>query len=269
MAILPEEPSAFSWEDVYSNLLGIRIGAQVMQDQEHGYDEAMTIALRNELENLGVQSSTTARKASEKMRGIWYDGILLVDMKERNLDIGLDDGFVTPMLVPGICEGVEAQSYPVPTLEKFDRYGFRMRLEVEPREFERGKVLKIVYPNGGHKRIQPTKHIGEIVEYIRNVIKSRGWKAEGGEQITDNGGQKTAYRTKGIRAAGNQRIRISGYQEIREKGKTGQRINNAENGTIAAKSLSVTPDGENHVSDVGIVDIGVMDGVEAGDSIFK
>lgn len=214
MAFLPEQPSAFSWEDVYSNLVGIRIGAQALQDQEHDYDKAVTIALRSELENLGIQSSRTARKASEKMRGIWYDGIFLVDMKERNLDIGLDDGFVTPMLVPGVCEGTEALSYPVPTLEQFDKYGFKMRLEVEPREFEKGKVLKIVYPNGGYKRIQPAKHLGVIVGYIKNVIEKRGQRAENGGQITGDRGRKLHD---------NQDIRVSG-----KKGKTEQRTSNTE-----------------------------------------
>jgi hypothetical protein len=271
MAILPEEPSAFSWEDIYSNLVGIRIGAAALRDSGHGYDKAVTIALKDELEKLGVQSSTTARKASEKMRGIWYDGTFLVNMKERNLDIGLDDGYVTPVLVPGVgvCEGVEALSYPVPTLEKFDGTGFRMRLEVEPREFEKGKVLKIVYPNGGYKRIQPTKHIGEYVEYIRSVIKSKGWHAEGGEQIvrktedrrqkTENGKGRTLYRTKGIGAAGNQGTRISEYQET---GKKEQRTQNAE-------SLSIAPKGENSAGDVGVVNIGSADGVEAGGRGFK
>ena len=168
MAFLPEQPSAFSWEDIYSNLVGIRIGAQAIRDKEHSFNTAATIAIKRELENLGIQSGRTARSASEKMRGIWYDGIVLVDMRERNLDTGIDDGFVTPTLVPGICEGAEPQSHPVPTLEKFDKYGFTMVLEVEPREFESGKVLSIIYPKGGHKRIQPAKHLSAVLDYIKN-----------------------------------------------------------------------------------------------------
>jgi len=186
MAILPETPSAFSWEDIYSNLVGIRIGAEALRDERHGYDTAVTIGIRKELENLGVQSGNTARKASEKMRGKWYDGIFFVDMKERNIDIGIDDGMVTPMLVPGVCEGAEAQSYPVPALEKFEKYGFKLRIEVEPREFEKGKVLKIIYPNGGPKRIRPVKHIGVIVEYIKKAIKDGGQETSDTEQRTQD-----------------------------------------------------------------------------------
>src|SRR4030042_1438284 len=78
--------------------------AQAGLDEEHSYNEAVTIAMKKELEDLQVQSRQTAWNAAEKMRGIWFDGLVLVDMKERNLDIGLDDGFVTPVLVPGLSE---------------------------------------------------------------------------------------------------------------------------------------------------------------------
>jgi len=173
MAVLPETPSAFSWEDIYSNLVGIRIGVQAIQDRKHTYDRSVTIEIRKELENLQVQSGHTARKAAEKMRGKWYDGILLVNMRERNLDIGLDDGFISPILVPGICEDAVPVSYPVPNLDKFDKYGFTMDFEVEPKEFEKGRIHKIVYPDGGPDRIEPAKQIPVLVEYIKKDLEKK------------------------------------------------------------------------------------------------
>jgi hypothetical protein len=168
MGVLPEQPSAFSWEDIYSNLVGLRIGAEALRDEKHSYDTAVTIAIKKELENLGVQSASRARNASEKMRGKWYTGIILVDMKVRNFDIGTDDGFVTPMLVPGECNDAEPQSYPVPTLDKFHKYGFKMVLEAEPREFESNKILSILFPDGKHKRVQPVRDIPIILSQIQN-----------------------------------------------------------------------------------------------------
>jgi hypothetical protein len=171
MAVLPEEPSAFSWEDIYSNLVGIRLGARAVVDTERNYDEAMTAMIREELENLQIQSRHAAWQASEKMRGIWFEGFMLIDMKERNFDIGTDDGMITPVLVPDVCENVEPQSYPVPTLEAFNRYGFTMKFEVEPKEFEKDKILRIIYPDGGGKRIQPTNDLPIIVEHIKKERK--------------------------------------------------------------------------------------------------
>jgi len=175
VAFWSEEPSAFSWEDAYSNLVGVRLGAQALQDEKHNFNEAVTILLKKELENLGIQSGDTARKAAEKMKGEWFTGFVLVDMKERNMDIGLDDGFVTPTLVPGICDGAQPQSYPVPTLDKFNKYGFAMDLAVEPKEFERGKILRLIYPNGGEKRIRPSEHLPIVMDFIKKEALEKGY----------------------------------------------------------------------------------------------
>lgn len=173
MAIVPEQPSAFSWEDIYSNLLGTRLGARAIEDKDRGYNEAMTAMINEELESLQVQSRKTAHDASEKMRGKWFEGFVLINMMERNLDIGADDGFVTPVLVPDVCENAEPLSLPVPSLDAFNRYGFTMRFEVEPKEFERGKILSIIYPNGGEKRVQLAHDLPLIVEHIKEE-RARG-----------------------------------------------------------------------------------------------
>jgi hypothetical protein len=47
-----------------------------------------------------------------------------------------------------------------------------MDFEVEPKEFEKGRILKIVYPNGGPKRIYPAKHIPLVIDYIKNTFKN-------------------------------------------------------------------------------------------------
>ena len=101
-----------------------------MQDKQHDDDAALTIALKKELENLGVQSAKFAHDAAEKMRSKWWDGEIIVNMKERNMDIGLVDGYVTPTLVPGVCGDPQPHSLPVPTLKTAASYGFTVNLEI-------------------------------------------------------------------------------------------------------------------------------------------
>jgi hypothetical protein len=177
MAFIPEQPSAFSWEDVYSNIFGIKIGALALQDKKHSYNKAVTIAFEKELQNFGIQSKDTARKASEKMRGTWYEGVLIAEMKVRNLDIGIDDGFVTPMLVPGVCRDASPEYLPVPKLYNLYTYGFKMVLEVEPKELEKDKVFRIIYPdvspNEYPKKIQLEKHLPVIMNYIKREIEKK------------------------------------------------------------------------------------------------
>ena len=174
MWVIPEFSSAFSWEDIYSNLLGTHIAVKALRDTEHKYNQAITLALQQELKNLGGQSARVAKSAAQKVRGKWFKGNLVVSMKKRNLDIGLDDGYVTPMIVPGVCQKARPRPYPAPDSD-VSRYGFSMEYHIIPREFERGKILRIVYPNGKGKTIKPAVHFVPIMAHIREVaIKKYG-----------------------------------------------------------------------------------------------
>jgi hypothetical protein len=173
IGFFPEFPSAFSWEDTFSNVLGARIGGMALRDTEHGFNEAVTLILDRELEKLGVQPRLTAIRAAQKVRGLWFSTALLfcVDIMGRNFDIGLDDGSVTAWIIPSVsgCEGAEAQTYPVPNLDFLSEYGFSVKLEIEPREWEKDKILKVVYPNAKERenRIEPIVHFASIMDHIK------------------------------------------------------------------------------------------------------
>ncbi len=172
-----EYDSAFSWEDSYSNLVGTRIALRALQDTEHSYNRAVEIAMEQEMEELGIQSAHTAKRASESMRGEWYTGnfALFIDMKKRNFDIGLDDGYITPTLVPEVseCPDAEPISYPIPTLDALSKFGFSATLEIEPHEWEKNKILRIVYPHEHRKRIRPDLHFAQIMEQIQREAAAK------------------------------------------------------------------------------------------------
>ena len=110
------------------------------------------------------------------MRGKWFGGYLLVDTIKENIDYGLDDGHITPVLVPGICDGAEPESLPAPTTDILPKYGFSMKYEIQPREWEKSKILKIVFPNGKGRKIQPDKHFPIIMDYIKNdAVQTYGY----------------------------------------------------------------------------------------------
>jgi len=162
----PEFNSAFSWEDIYSNLLGTKLAVEAVQS-EHGYNKGMTLAINRKLKELDVQSKKTAIYASKKMRGKWYKGLILVDMIKRNMDIGLD-GYVTPVLVPGInkCENPEPELLPVPNKNILKKYNFKMKYEITPKEWEKGKIFATLNPPK-QKIIIPEKHYSEIMDFIK------------------------------------------------------------------------------------------------------
>ena len=179
LGFLPEYPSAFSWEDSYSNLLGTIVAAQAMQDKEHSYDEAMAIAIDKEMEKLGIQSASVARRAAESVKGKWFTGNtqFLVNMKRRNFDIGLKDGLVTPTLVPNVaeCPGAEPISYPVPNPDVVSKYGITFTLEVEPHEWEAGKILSIVPGKVKKNRVIPAECLPAIMDYIEKDAVEKGY----------------------------------------------------------------------------------------------
>lgn len=174
----PEFPSAFSWEDMFSNVLGTRIAFLAIWDTEHAFDEAVTLAIDRELKALQVQPKHIAIRAAETVRGKWFSGdFLFVHMKRRNFDIGLDDGFVTPWIVPSVsgCDAAEVQSYPIPNLKSVLDYGFSVKLEIEPKEWEKNQILKIIYPDAKQrkKRLQPAIHFAPIMKYIEQDAVTR------------------------------------------------------------------------------------------------
>jgi hypothetical protein len=171
VAFISEHASAFSWEDSFSNLIGTHIAAKVLRQSEKNYNKAMTRAIVEELDILGVQSRRVAKMAADNVKGPWYSSIpFSTDIKKRNFDIGIGDGFITPTLVPEFiqCEGAEPLSYPVPNLDVLAKYGFEVKFEIEPREWERNKILSIVFPDHRKrgKRIEPIAHYPVIMDHI-------------------------------------------------------------------------------------------------------
>lgn len=174
----PEYPSAFTWEETFSNLFGTHVAALAIEDAEHVYNEAVTLAFDRELRRLDIQSAGVSRHASESVKGPWFTGdFYWIAMKKRNFDLGLDDGCVTPILIPSVseCEGTQAESFPVPELDFVSQYGFSVRFEIKPNIWEGKAILDIAYPEGHRrkKRIEPAVHYPPIMAHIRKEAIER------------------------------------------------------------------------------------------------
>jgi len=176
MGFVSETPSAFSWEDNYSNLLGIRLATAALQDLNDDYNTAMTRLLKAEMESLGIQPATTAKAAAEKMRGIWFEGNIFVTMKVRHIDIGLDDEMVSPLLATDVCPDTQPRPYPTPLLKSLTKYGFKMTLQVEPRELEKGQILKVVCPDGDCMYVSLPQDLPIILDDIEKQTAKAGCK---------------------------------------------------------------------------------------------
>ena len=91
-----EQPSAFSPEDLYSNLLGLKIAGEIVRRHDAGseeeYDRNVTALLADALTKLGPLPREASRFAFEYVDGIWWDSSQRVPdnqlVRHRNFDIG-------------------------------------------------------------------------------------------------------------------------------------------------------------------------------------
>ena len=181
-----EFPSAFSWEDTYSNLLGVHIAAAALEDEHFAFSEAVTMVLEKRIDELGGQPAEVARQAAEAMKGKWYSKHLFsTNIWMRCFDVGLDDGYVTPCLVPSlaVCEGAQPLPLAVPVLDNLAKYGFSARVEIEAKVWEQKKILAVLDAMAGRAsalrsgppaaRLDPAVHFPLIIRYIEALAAER------------------------------------------------------------------------------------------------
>ena len=105
--------------------------------------------------------------------------MIFLKIFRRHFDVGLTDGYITPWIVTclsdfGLSTAAPA-SIPLPSMEPLKRHGFTFKLEIEPREFEKNKILRIVYPDKktAKKRINPAIHFRPIMAAIVKAATKR------------------------------------------------------------------------------------------------
>ena len=101
---IDETPSAFTWEDTMSHVVGIRVaeralGRAAADSGEDAFDDAVTAALDSELLLLGAVAPSETDEAVRAVRGRWWAGGRPL---KRQVDVGLSDDVVYPWLVPGL-----------------------------------------------------------------------------------------------------------------------------------------------------------------------
>ena len=161
MFLICEKPSAFSCEDNISNALGAYVGKVALRDKENSFNQAVTIALDNELERLCAQPRQITVKNASKTKG------------KKHFDIGLNDGLITPWYVPNTSPGRRIKDYIAPTFAIPLKYNFSIDWNLKPNSAPGNKALKYIGKTSEGEI--NSKELCDIVDYIKEKnIKEHG-----------------------------------------------------------------------------------------------
>ncbi|EBF9198800.1 DUF4056 domain-containing protein [Salmonella enterica] len=131
----PEDISAFSPEDLYSNLLGTRLAVSLILDGQTAtlgmYNAAMQTALNQALNQLGGRPENITRFHFDMLDGVWWNSLRRVPEKflvlRRNYDVSDSR---TPTRVPG--EQASQQRLALPHYWKTYRLDMLEQLQLWP-----------------------------------------------------------------------------------------------------------------------------------------
>lgn len=171
---VPEDRSAFTWDDSTSHLVGMEIAGRIIRSRPSDYDAAAAAEIRRTLEELGAVSASRVEAAAMAVSMRWWSGNSPL---KRDLETGLESGRKTPWLVPGFadCGDPEAADLIVPGLA--DVHGFDLTDMFELRLTPRTNVLR---GRESHADLKPPldaeRHIPMIIDQIRAEMVAK-WGA--------------------------------------------------------------------------------------------
>lgn len=177
-----EYPSSFSWEDSFSNIMGIHLVDNLISLEDEDYNNGMTQSIQHEMESLIILGKVESISITNKVKNLWFEGWVpgLLKMKYRNFDIGSNDGHINPAIIPNneFCSERAHPGYKAPTLKSANGYEILFELNIEPKEHTSKKILGIVYGRyfKNYISIDPEKHLSLILQHIKEEAISNGYR---------------------------------------------------------------------------------------------
>lgn len=164
--LYPEKPSAFTYDDMTSHLLGAKVAGLALHDRSRDYNTALTWHLKRELDRLGPVSPEQTLKALGMVENQWWSHGFVT---KRMLDLGEKNGVIQPWIVPGYPAGKTAAGVPfvIPTLKDVagqDLSGFE-QVDFAPNILQWLRMRRIL--PGNPSRCQPARDFPLLLQYIR------------------------------------------------------------------------------------------------------
>ena len=162
--LIPERYSSFSPEDLYSNLLGVRLAIHALES-DLDYEEAMTQLIERKLQELeSVTTIAETYDAMEKVESIWWTRKKRLPSKKILLKRYFDSELkLQPWLIPGQESDKAALLLDKPNNEIADFYLLEIKLNYK-------FPLRFIYPSK-IGRIITQKDFSTLQNYIKEEVK--------------------------------------------------------------------------------------------------
>jgi hypothetical protein len=164
-----EKPSAFTYEDTMSHIVGIRAAGRAIRNSTGDWNVDATWGLDEELRRMGVMSIADAALAVELVRGHWWKAGVCT---RRMLDIGQQDDRIWPWLVAGMPGGNQTPAYRLPDIRNVQGNDFEgiYALSIDLSAMVPKRLRKLI--PGNSKFIDPLKDFPRLLETVRYEVRS-------------------------------------------------------------------------------------------------
>ena len=167
---LSEKPSAFTYDDMVSHMLGVKVAAMAMRDTGRDYDTAVTYYLNAELTRLRTVSAAEATQAMFAVQGLWWKtGAGAI---KRDLRYAVSGEAIVPWLVRGLAFCPDAHPSPfalddLKTVMGRNFAGF-VDFAIEPNVPAAKPIMAMFSPPP--EMIRPAGHFPTIIAHVRAAL---------------------------------------------------------------------------------------------------
>lgn len=167
-----ESPSAFTYDDSVSHLVGMRVAERAMREGG-GFDAAVTASLQAELRRLGAVTPQQTDLAVRAVEGVWWSASKPL---KRQAEVYLrEDQVLYPWLVPGLpfCADASREAFALPRgVGGVGRDGsVATAIEIEPRIAEAGPMRDLL--PGRPDRFRDDRDLPALLGVVRAQMREQ------------------------------------------------------------------------------------------------
>ena len=164
--VWPEKPSAFTYEDTVSNLVGVDVFERIPGEATPA---KLGAALRDDLNDLGLVDRRLASRAVHSVKGTWWGPWLYT---RRMVDIGQNGGPIKPWLVPGTSkDGLHDERGPVAFTDPCTEMPGAYSLRIVPPSWTLHRIRWSAPATP--RAIDPSKDFDPLMDVIATQVKQQ------------------------------------------------------------------------------------------------